>query len=202
MDIDKKEMAQVWAERSNPENMNKLVGYFMEMASQIAGKMKLSSYYREDYAQAAATHAFNCVDKYKPEKKSNPFSYFYKMIMLAVLYEMRKDKNKRDKSPSVCSWDKLMNTTKDEDFSSKYEDSSLYENDDEDRIIQIGGNIFTHKEIKVKMNEAKKSIKTQKLVLLQDEIYSEKHNVFVDIDDSLKKLMIYKIIEKKKNKHI
>jgi len=197
MNIDKKEMAQVWANRSNPEDMNKLVGYFMEMASQIAGKMKLSSYYREDYAQAAATHAFNCVNKYKPEKKSNPFSYFYKMIMLAVLYEMRKDKNKKEKSPSVCSWDKLMNTTKDEDFSSKYEDSSLYESDDEDRIIQISDKVYSHKDIKEKMIDAKKQIKTQKLVLFEGEIYSEKHDVFVDIDDELKKLMIYKIIEKK-----
>jgi len=198
MNIDKKEMAQVWANRANPENMNKLVGYFMEMASQIAGKMKLSSYYREDYAQAAATHAFNCVEKYKPEKKSNPFSYFYKMIMLAVLYEMRRDKNKRDRAPSVCSWDKLMNTTKDEDFSSKYEDSSLYDNDDEDRIIQISDKVYSHKDIKDKMVEAKKQIKLQKLVLFENEIYSEKHKVFVEIDDILKKLMIHKIIEKKK----
>ncbi len=159
MNIDKSKMKIAYYNRENDRSMNELVGYFYELANFFASKAKISSYYREDYVQLAVERACKKIDLFdqnhinKEGKVSAVFSYFYKLIYMEVLYRMRETKQKRDRRPSICSYEAI--STIIEDQHSEQSIVALTQ-EYEERHILINGQIFNRTEVIEAIRKARK----------------------------------------------
>lgn len=166
MDINKAEMLVAWKNRNNDVNaMNTLVGDFYELAGFHCNKYKISQSLRDDYIQEAVERAVNKAHLFDPThvnndgKTSAAFSYFYKLIYLAIIYRMRDVKMKKDRRPDTCSYEVISAIVQD----NKYDDidSGLIVNLDEDmeaedKYIEVDGRIFKKDEILAAAKKAKK----------------------------------------------
>ncbi len=109
MNIDKKKMDEAWKNRNkDPKAMFELMGYFNQMAEYFARKFGINSYYREDYISESLDQAQRALSNVNLDK-STTYSYFYKVISNSFRYSLRRDGRKRDKMPSMCSYDELAN---------------------------------------------------------------------------------------------
>ena len=192
MNIDKTEMAYAWDNRSDPEQYNKLLGYFQEMVDYFANYYHISYALRDDFKQEGLITAFKAIEKFDPSKKSSPFSYFYKVISIAFLYWLRREKQKKDARPAVCSIEKLENTLTD--------DRSDIETQYEDKYIEIDGKTYEKDKLLAAVKEAKSLTRRYKLVLKRNKFYSEKTEEYISVEDDLVKMSLKTLLEKREKK--
>jgi hypothetical protein len=119
MNIDKARMYTAYCNRDDKTYYNELIGYFYELATFFANKCKVSSFHFEDYVQQAVNRACNKIDKFNPHhinsegNVSEAFSYFYRLICMAVKYCIRDDILKRERRPAICSLEVIPTVLKD-----------------------------------------------------------------------------------------
>lgn len=155
MNIDKQAMETAWQNRHDDRYMNELMGYFDQMAHFFANKFKIRSWLREEFMQESTIYAIKALDKYKPSKKSTPFSYFYKVFYTGFLYLMRREKMKSDKRPKMCSFESFSSSLSRDNL--EYEDSHFAAPDeDEESFVYIDGECFEREYVREAVKEAKR----------------------------------------------
>lgn len=92
--------------REKQGDFNKLIQMFYQFASYFANNYTINQKYIEEFKQEAIIDALKGIKKYNINK-SNPFSYFYSLFSRAFLYYLRKEKDKSDRKPNICSLDLL-----------------------------------------------------------------------------------------------
>lgn len=189
MDIDKQEMAFAMAHRDEPEQNLKLMGYFNEMADYFANYYHINSFLKEEFKQESIITALKAMKKFDPQK-STPFSYFYKVFSTSFLYWLRREKQKKDNRPSVCSIEKLENTLTDDrtdaDLNYQYE------------YISLNGKPYEKNRVINTIKEAKSIVRKNKLILKHNKIYSDKYSEYQHFEDEVLSTLIIGILEKRK----
>lgn len=157
MDIDKQRMEHAYINRNkDPQAQRKLIDYFFQLAQYHARRLKVDYKVREDYIQDAVAQAYKKVDKYDPNRGSSAFSYFYKAIYMTIIYELRRDNNKRKKGPSFSSFDLIEPTINDENY------ETMLNEEEPESIIQINGKIMNRVDMINAVKEARKQYKKYK----------------------------------------
>lgn len=126
MNIDKKEMDVLFKEKSDPEKLHKLLNNFYEMGSQIAHHFNIAYDKREDYIQSAVIRSWQKLDKFDANRNKHAFSYFYQVIRMDMMDNMRKQK-KRDTIAQFSSIN---------DMSNKWLRQSAYNDPQYDIIVE------------------------------------------------------------------
>jgi DNA-directed RNA polymerase specialized sigma24 family protein len=184
LNINKDDMAAAWRHRKDPEKMQEFMGYLEQMGYYMCKKFGIHTYYREEYVQEAVITAMKAMRKYRATQ-SNPFSYFYKVIYTAFTYLMRREKQKRDKAPNVCSYDVIAASVGD-DFDIPLETGENY--------VSIEGKPYP-KDVAIKaVQEAQRIAKTV-LQLGPNSIAAE--HMLKGVGDELTMKAINVILEKK-----
>jgi len=140
LNIDKKKMDAAWVDRdSNPQAMIELVGYFHQMAEYFARRFGINSYYRDDYISESLDQAQRALKNFNLGKSST-YSYFYKVMSNSFRYSLRRDGRKRDKMPSMCSYDELANMASGKAYDDGYQlaDPSSLDEDDTNQVMFNG----------------------------------------------------------------
>jgi len=184
LNINKTEMAAAWRNRKDPEKMQEFMGYLEQMGYYMCKKFGIHTYFREEYVQEAVITAMKAMRKYH-STQSNPFSYFYKVIYTAFTYLMRREKQKRDKAPNVCSYDVIAASVGD-DFDIPMENGENY--------ISIDGKPYP-KEVAIRAAADAQRIAKTVLQLGPNSIAAEK--MLEDVGDDLTMKAINVILEKR-----
>lgn len=183
MNIDKTAMEIAYANRQDPAAHRELLEYFAQMADYFAKKFGVRYSDREEIKQEAMMVAVNAIPKYNPNKKSTPFSYFYKVFNTAFMYHLRKQKMKADRRPKTCSIDAFSNIGTDfEEFSGEGEE-----------FIEVGGMHFTREDVIEKTKNATKLAK--KAMKLTDE--KQRESLINKEEDEFIRTVAWGYIEKK-----
>lgn len=157
MDIDKKEMEQALINRKNdPQAERKLMDCFFQIAQYHVQRLKVDYKIREDYVQEAVSAAYKNLEKYDPSRGSTAFSYFYKAIYMTILYNLRRDNNKRKRGPSFSSFDLVEPTVDDESY------EVLLGEEKPDSMVQINGKVMNRVDMINAVKEARKQYKKYK----------------------------------------
>jgi len=157
MDINKQAMEYAWLHKDEERYMNELMGYFNQLAHYFANKFKIRSWLREEFMQESTIYAIKALDKYQPSKKSTPFSYFYKVFYTGFLYLMRREKQKSDKRPKMCSFEAFSSSLSRDNL--EYEENrglAAPSPEDEESFIYINGECFDKERVIEAVREAKK----------------------------------------------
>lgn len=186
MYIDKEDMELAYYERSNPDQYNKLLDYFDQMTDYFTRRLKVKNSLKDDYKQEALIHAVNSIEKYDPSKQSTAFSYFYKVIYMAFLYQLRKTKNKNDRRVKTCSLDIYDNIQNEDAF--KYD-----EFEDLNDFFMIGQESFSNHDIQNRIKEAKKHARK----LLKIPSTKSRNHQINQIQDVLVRKIVSELILKK-----
>jgi DNA-directed RNA polymerase specialized sigma24 family protein len=184
LNIDKKEMAHAWRNRKDPAKMQEFMGYLEQMGYYMCKKFGIHTYFRDEYVQEAVITAIKAMRKYRATQ-SNPFSYFYKVIYTAFTYLMRREKQKRDKAPNVCSYDVIAASVGD-DFDIPMENGENY--------VSIDGKPYL-KDVAIRAAQEAQRIAKTVLQLGANSIAAE--HMLKDVDDELTMKAINVILEKK-----
>jgi len=96
MNINKKEMDTLFKGRTEPEKLQKLLNNFYEMSSQIAHHFRIPFDRRQDYIQSAVIRSWSKLDKFDSSKNKHAFSYFYQVIRMDMMDNLRKEKKRED----------------------------------------------------------------------------------------------------------
>jgi len=96
MNINKEEMDTLFKERSDPEKLHQLLNNFYEMSSQIAHHFQIPFDRRQDYIQSAVVRSWIKLDKFDSARNKHAFSYFYQVIRMDMMNNLRKEKNRED----------------------------------------------------------------------------------------------------------
>lgn len=185
MNIDKTSMEHAYNNRHIPEYQNELMSNFMELARYHASRLSINREIYDDYVQEVVMTAIKSLDKYNPAKNSNPFSYFYKVIYMRLLWLLRRDHNKNERKPTTYSLEIVEsksdeNTSLDHIFDDNIADIQAIENkislsNDEsevklleksvrkirkqqknDSVVEVGGMIAPRSELVQLVKDAKK----------------------------------------------
>lgn len=157
MNIDKKEMERALINRKkDPKAERELMDCFFQMAQYHVQRLKVDYKIREDYIQEAVSAAYKNLEKYDPSRGSTAFSYFYKAIYMTVLYNLRRDNNKRKRGPAFSSFDLVEPTVDDENS------QILLDEEKSDSIVQINGKVMNRMDMINAVKEARKQYKKYK----------------------------------------
>jgi DNA-directed RNA polymerase specialized sigma24 family protein len=157
MNIDKQRMEHVYLNRDkDPHAQKELIDYFFQIAQYHARRLKVDYKVREDYIQEAVSTAYKNLDKYDPNRKSAAFSYFYKAIYMAIIYNLRKDNNKRKRGPAFSSFDLIEPTIDDESS------EILMDEEKTEPIVEVNGKIMNRADMIRAVKEARKQYKKYK----------------------------------------
>lgn len=184
MNIDKNDMSYAYANRHIKTHYEQLIRYFEEMSNYFSRKFGIRYPDSEEIKQEAMIVAVNAIDKYDITKKSTPFSYFYKVINVAFMYHLRKQKMKADRRPKTCNIDA---------FSDIGTDFEEFENDNE--IISVNGRNFEKSDLISKTKTA--VVFAQKAIKIRD--LNERDNfINSEADEFIKKIVKGYIHKKEK----
>lgn len=103
MNIDKTRMEHAYNNRHIPEYQSELMSNFMQLARYHANRLSINREIYDDYVQEVVMTAIKSLEKYSASKNSNPFSYFYKVIYMRLLWLLRRDHNKNLRKPTTYS---------------------------------------------------------------------------------------------------
>lgn len=165
MNIDKSKMKAAYYKRTEVRSMNELVGYFYELANFFVNKAGISTFYKDDYVQAAVERAVKKLDLYDPNhineegNTSAVFSYFYKLIYMEIRYRMRETRLKKERRPNTCSYEAISAIIEDEHSE---ENIVSFTEEDEERHVIIDGRVFKRDEVILAIREARKLLNKAK----------------------------------------
>ena len=196
MNINKNEMTMAFIDRQNPNSLNKFIGYLDQLANHCVLKLRVNPYNREDVKQVAVEHAFKKMDLYDPTTGSAAYSYFYKVIYMRCLYELRAERQKKSKAPHICSLDVLQNVMDDNDES----EPEFVSSSDDDNMIIIDGVVYPRDLALRKVKEARSLIRKNSITIKRNRLYSLKEEKYITINDDLIESACFNIIEKR-NRH-
>lgn len=157
MEIDKKRMEQAYINREkDPKAQRELIDYFFQLAHYHARRLKVDYKVREDYIQDAVSVAYKKADRYDPSRGSSAFSYFYKAVYMTILYDLRRDNNKKKRGPAFSSFDLIEPTINDENS------EILLDEEKPDIMVEVNGRVMNRVEVIRAVKEARKQYKKYK----------------------------------------
>jgi DNA-directed RNA polymerase specialized sigma24 family protein len=157
MDIDKKRMEQVFKDREkDPKAQRELIDYFFQLAHYHASRLKVDYKVREDYIQDAVSVAYKKSHLYDSSRGSTAFSYFYKAVYMTILYDLRRDNNKKKKGPAFSSFDLIEPTINDE------KSEIILEEERPEIMVEVNGKIMNRVDMIRAVKEARKQYKKYK----------------------------------------
>lgn len=189
LNINKQEMTLAFLNREDPLHLNRFIGFLDQLATFCVKKLKINDMYRDDIKQIAVEHAFRKMELYDPNTGSAAYSYFYKVIYMRCLYELRADKQKRLHAPSICSLDKFQNLDGECEEPINIENIHGY--------VSINGKAYEKRTVLKAICDAKAMIRKSRLTIRKNRLFSIKENIYVELDDELLKTTCYEILEKK-----
>jgi len=165
MEINKQEMKDAFYSRNEERSQAKLIAMYYEMANYFVNKAKISSWHKEDYVQYAVARACRKEHLYDPNhinkegKVSAVFSYFYKLIYMEIRYRMRETRQKKERRPGTCSYDKISAIVEDQHSADNITEIN---GENEDTFVMIDGRVYERNEVIEAMKTARKLLKKVK----------------------------------------
>jgi len=187
-------MTLAFLNKKKPTELRRFIGYLDQLAGFCVHKLKINPMNREDIKQIAVEHAFKKMDLYDPESGSAAYSYFYKVIYMRCLYELRSEHQKKSHSLPTCSLDVYQNMIGDSDEGIIRPDNN--------HLVNINGNIYDKKQIMDKVHEARTLVRKNNLIVKRNKLYSEKNNKYINPSDNFVRMTCHQIIEKKMKKQL
>lgn len=101
--VDNKRFAQLIREyhqrkQTNPSERipEEIGGYLIAMSERLASRYNFSNYtYRDEFVQDGILRAVEAFRSFDPNKSSNPFAYFTKVIYRTFIQRIKKEKSER-----------------------------------------------------------------------------------------------------------
>lgn len=165
MNIDKARMEHVYNNRHIPKHNNELMENFMEIARYHANRLNINREIYDDYVQEVVMTAIRSLEKYDSKKNSNPFSYFYKVIYMRLLWLLRRDHNKDLRKPTTYSLDIVDSSTDEQssDLDHLFDEKIADIQDVENRIVSSTNDDETHR-LEKQLKKMRKNMKNDSIV--------------------------------------
>ena len=203
MNIDKNEMTLAYIHKDEPKYFSQFIGFIDQIGTSCVRKLKVDPLYQDDVKQIAVEHAYRKMDHYNPDSGSAAYSFFYKVILRRCLYELRDMNKKKNRMPTMCSLDGVLNQYKDENTytdATSLDTSLAYNPEEDSSVVMINGVPYSRSYSVEKIREAKTIVRHEKLVIKNGSLFSLKMNGFYTINDDFLSMVCVQIVENKEKK--